>query len=96
VRVLPFQRRSFMVPPASLLLMLVLGSIGMATGSLLVLVPEDRISLSRGVWLCLMGLVFFVSLFDLLNHVALSTSVGHTFRKKYELTMAEVLDISNK
>lgn len=95
MRVLPFQRRSFMVPP-SLLLMSVLGSIGMATGSLLVLVPEDRISLARGVWLCLLGLVFFVSLFNLLNHVALRTSVGHMFRKKYELTLAEVLDISNK
>lgn len=90
------ERRSFMVPPASLLLISVLGSIGMATGSVLVLVPEDRISLARGVWLCLWGLVFFVSLFGLLNHVALRTSVGHTFRKKYELTLAEVLDISNK
>lgn len=96
MRVLPFQRRSFMVPPASLLLMSVLGSFGMATGSVLVLVPEDRISLARGVWLCLLGLVFFVSLFNLINHVALRTSVGHLFRKKYELTLAEVLDISNK
>lgn len=90
------ERRSFMVPPASLLLMSVLGSIGMATGSVLLLVPEDRISLARGVWLCLLGLVFFVSLFDLLNHFALRTPVGHMFQKKYELTLAEVLDISNK
>lgn len=96
MRVLPFQRPSFMVPPASLRVMLVLGSIGIATGSVLFLVPEERISLARGVCLCLLGLVFFVSLFDLLNHVALRTSVGHRFRKKYELTLAEVLDISNK
>ena len=61
MRVLPFQPRSFVVPPASLLLMSVLGSIGMATGSVLLLVPEDRISLARGVWLCLLGLVFFVA-----------------------------------
>lgn len=94
--VLPFQHRSNMVPPASLLLLTVLGSIGIATGSVVLLGPEDRISLTRGVWLSLLGLIFFVSLFDLLNHVALSTSVGHMFRKKYELTLAEVLDISNK
>jgi hypothetical protein len=85
-----------MVPPVSLLLMSVLGSFGMATGSVLLLVPEDRISVARGIWLCLLGLVFFVSLFDLFNHVALRTSVGHMYRKKYELTLAEVLDISNK
>jgi hypothetical protein len=84
-----------MVPPASLL-MSVLGSIGMAAGSVVLLEPEDRISLARGVWLSVLGLIFFVSLFDLLNHLALSTSVGHTFRKKYELTLAEVMDISNK
>ncbi|PSN38095.1 hypothetical protein C0J52_00857 [Blattella germanica] len=90
------ERRNSLVPPASLLLMSVLGSIGMAAGSVLILGPEDRISLTRGVWLSLLGLIFFVSLFDLLNHVALRTSVGHMFRKKYELTLAEVMDISNK
>ena len=94
--VLIFQRRSSMVPPASLLLVSVLGSLTMAAGSVLLLGPEDRISLTRGAWLSLLGLIFFVSLFDLLNHVALKTSVGHMFRKKYELTLAEVLDISNK
>lgn len=94
--VLPFQHQSSMVPPASLLLMSVLGSIGMAAGSVLLLGPEDRISLTRGVWLSLLGLIFFMSLFDLLNHVALSTSVGRMFQKKYELTLVEVLDISNK
>ncbi|XP_021921780.1 protein FAM57A [Zootermopsis nevadensis] len=90
------ERRSSMVTSASLLLMSVFGSIGMATGSVLLLGPEDRISLTRGAWLSLLGLIFFVSLFDLLNHVALSTSVGHMFQKKYELTLAEVMDISNK
>ncbi|XP_067014933.1 TLC domain-containing protein 3A isoform X2 [Anabrus simplex] len=90
------ERHYSTTPPASLLLVSVLGSIGMAAGSVLLLGPEDRISPARGAWLSLLGLVFFVSLFDLLNHVALRTSVGHMFRKKYELTLAEVLDISNK
>ncbi|KAJ9595331.1 hypothetical protein L9F63_027284, partial [Diploptera punctata] len=90
------ERRSSMATPASLLLMSVLGSIGIAAGSVLILGPEDRISLTRGAWLSVLGLIFFVSLFDLLNYVALRTSVGHMFRKKYELTLAEVLDISNK
>nr|CAD7445761.1 unnamed protein product [Timema bartmani] len=82
--------------PASFLLVSVLGSIGMAAGSVVILAPEDRISIARGAWLSLLGLVFFVSLFDLLNYVALRTHIGHMFRKKYELTLVEVLDISNK
>nr|CAD7574906.1 unnamed protein product [Timema californicum] len=81
--------------PASFLLVSVLGSIGMAAGSVVILAPEDRISIARGAWLSLLGLVFFVSLFDLLNYVALRTHIGHMFRKKYELTLVEVLDISN-
>nr|CAD7201181.1 unnamed protein product [Timema douglasi] len=82
--------------PASFLLVSVLGSLGMAAGSVVILAPEDRISIARGAWLSLLGLVFFVSLFDLLNYVALRTHIGHMFRKKYELTLVEVLDISNK
>ncbi|KAJ9581266.1 hypothetical protein L9F63_023538, partial [Diploptera punctata] len=65
------ERRSSMATPASLLLMSVLGSIGIAAGSVLILGPEDRISLTRGAWLSVLGLIFFVSLFDLLNYVAL-------------------------
>ncbi|XP_063220215.1 TLC domain-containing protein 3A [Bacillus rossius redtenbacheri] len=82
--------------PVSLLLVSVLGSLGMAAGSLILLGPEDRISVARGSWLALLGLVFFVSLYDLLNYVALRTRAGNIFRKKYELTLFEVLDISNK
>ncbi|GLH00299.1 Uncharacterized protein GBIM_06717 [Gryllus bimaculatus] len=82
--------------PASLLLVSVLGSLGTATGSVILLGPEERISVVRGAWLSLLGLIFFASLFDLLNYIALRTDFGHNFRKKYELTLSEVLDISNK
>lgn len=85
-----------MAPAGSLLLATVLGSLGTAAGSILVLNPEDRISVTRGVWLSLLGLVFFVSLYDLVNYIALRTSPGHRFQKKYQLTVFEVLDISNK
>lgn len=82
--------------PASLLLVSVLGSLATAAGTVVLLGPEERISVARGAWLSLLGLIFFASLFDLLNYVALRTDFGHNFRKKYELTLAEVLDISNK
>ncbi|CAG2057242.1 unnamed protein product [Timema podura] len=94
--VVGFLWKQSLLLPASFLLVSVLGSIGMAAGSVVILAPEDRISIARGAWLSLLGLVFFVSLFDLLNYVALRTHIGHMFRKKYELTLVEVLDISNK
>lgn len=92
----PEQQNNLKTPPASLLLVSVLGSFVLAAGSVILLAPEDRISVARGAWLSGLGLIFFVSLFDLLNHVALQTNMGHVFRKKYELTLYEVLDISNK
>ncbi|KAG8237946.1 hypothetical protein J437_LFUL016291 [Ladona fulva] len=69
-------RGGCMAPAGSLLLATVLGSLGTAAGSILVLNPEDRISVTRGVWLSLLGLVFFVSLYDLVNYIALRTSPG--------------------
>lgn len=81
--------------PVTLWFVAVMGSMITATGTVLV-DPEDYITLARGIWLSSLGLIFFVSLFNLLNYVALHTDFGHNFRKKYELTLAEVLDISNK
>ncbi|XP_077288128.1 ceramide synthase [Arctopsyche grandis] len=80
----------------SLLALSTIGSLTIATGSVLVLGPEDKISVPRGVLLLFLGFIFFLSLFDFLNHVALKTNSGLKIRKKYQLTMFDVLDISNK
>lgn len=79
-----------------LLLASVVGSLSVAGVSLLPLHPSDHIPIALGAWLSALGLVFFVSLFGLLNHVGLQTKVGQLCRKKYQLTIADVLDISNK
>lgn len=79
-----------------LLVVSVVGSLSVAGVSLLPLHPNDHIPIALGAWLSALGLVFFVSLFALLNHVGLQTKVGQRCRKKYQLTIGEVLDISNK
>lgn len=79
-----------------LLLLSNVGSLGIAGISLLPLHPNDHIPIALGAWLSVLGLVFFVSLFALLNHVGLQTKLGQRCRKKYQLTIGEVLDISNK
>lgn len=79
-----------------LLLASVVGSLSVAGMSLLPLHPSDHIPIALGAWLSSLGLVFFVSLFGLLNHVGLKTKLGQLCRKKYQLTIGDVLDISNK
>ncbi|CAH2093389.1 unnamed protein product [Euphydryas editha] len=55
-----------------------------------------RISVKRGGALTALGLVYFVTLFELINVAALFTGAGARFRHKYRLSCGEVLDISNK
>lgn len=74
----------------------VVGSLSVAGVSLLPLHPSDHIPIALGAWLSALGLVFFVSLFGLINHVGLKTKLGQLCRKKYQLTIGDVLDISNK
>jgi len=79
-----------------LLLTSVVSSLTLAGASLLPLHSDDHIPVTLGAWLSTLGLVFFVSLFTLLNHVALHTEAGHKLRKKYQLTLGDAMDISNK
>lgn len=57
---------------------------------------EARISLTRGVYLFFVGLIFFNASFYFINNVALRTSLGIKYKKKYHLNVMDVFDISNK
>ncbi|XP_045453947.1 TLC domain-containing protein 3A [Melitaea cinxia] len=78
------------------LITLNLGALLTAINLVIGLNPEDRISVKRGGALTALGLVYFVSLFELINAAALFTGAGARFRHKYRLSCGEVLDISNK
>ncbi|XP_060806647.1 TLC domain-containing protein 3A isoform X1 [Amyelois transitella] len=78
------------------LLLINLVSIFTAAKTVLVLNPEDRISVTRGAWLTALGFVFFMSMFELLNVCALYTGVGSRLRQRYRLGCGDVLDITNK
>ncbi|XP_052739135.1 TLC domain-containing protein 3A isoform X2 [Bicyclus anynana] len=67
-----------------------------AINLVLVLDPEDRISVRRGAVLTALGLVYFVSLFELINVAALLTGAGARWRRRHRLSCGDVLDISNK
>lgn len=54
--------------------------------------PSDKITPRRGCVLTLLGLVYFTTLFELLNTLALSSSL----RQKYRLSCGDVLDVTNK
>lgn len=69
-------------------------SIILAAAAVISLNPDDRISIKRGLLLTGLGFVFFLSTFELINHVALL--YGQGFRHKYKLSWGHVLDISNK
>ncbi|CAH2237151.1 jg11124 [Pararge aegeria aegeria] len=71
-------------------------SLAAAINLVIVLDPEDRISVRRGAALTALGLVYFVSLFELFNVAALLTGAGARFRRKHRLSCGDVLDISNK
>ncbi|XP_012287272.1 protein FAM57A [Orussus abietinus] len=72
------------------------GSLSMAVCTVAVLSPGDKIGLRRGACLSALGFIFFLSLFDFLNSVALRTRTGSRIRKKYHLKLSDVFDISNK
>ncbi|XP_075983387.1 ceramide synthase [Anticarsia gemmatalis] len=67
-----------------------------ATNLAIALNPEDKISVKRGGVLTALGFVYFMTLFELLNALALFTGAGARFRHKYRLSCGDVLDITNK
>ncbi|XP_063896692.1 ceramide synthase [Helicoverpa armigera] len=72
------------------------GSLAAATNLVISLNPEDKITAKRGGALTALGFVYFMTLFELLNALALSTGAGARFRHKYRLSCGDVLDITNK
>lgn len=58
--------------------------------------PDERISVPRGSALTVLGLVYFTSLFEILNVWALYTEAGSRIRHQYALSHGDVLDINNK
>ncbi|XP_035449014.1 TLC domain-containing protein 3A isoform X2 [Spodoptera frugiperda] len=72
------------------------GSLVAATNLVISLNPEDKITIKRGAALTALGFVYFMTLFELLNSLALSTGAGARFRHKYRLSCGDVLDITNK
>ncbi|XP_053617446.1 TLC domain-containing protein 3A [Plodia interpunctella] len=67
-----------------------------AANTVLVLNPEDRISVTRGASLTALGFVYFMTMFELLNVCALYTGVGGRLRQRHRLGAGDVLDITNK
>ncbi|XP_066149287.1 TLC domain-containing protein 3A isoform X1 [Euwallacea fornicatus] len=57
---------------------------------------EEHVSISKGFCLFASGLLFFPSLFLVLNNVQLHTQTGRKFVKSCKLCHSEVYDISNK
>uniref|UniRef100_A0A336MWS5 CSON008255 protein n=1 Tax=Culicoides sonorensis TaxID=179676 RepID=A0A336MWS5_CULSO len=72
------------------------GSMITATGSVYNLPSEARISFQKGLFLISLGFIYFTSLTTFFNKLMLETASGIKFRKKYQLSLYKVLDISNK
>ncbi|GLV36706.1 uncharacterized protein CBL_02459 [Carabus blaptoides fortunei] len=79
-----------------LLVLMMLASSVLGVCALAPMGAEERISIRRGMYLFGIGLVFFTSLFNFINHVAFRTHPGIKFRKKYRLSAFDIMDISNK
>ncbi|KAK6636414.1 hypothetical protein RUM43_010075 [Polyplax serrata] len=88
--------KALIMKAAPLLFGFVSGSLVVAYIILHPLHPEDRISLLQGISLISLGFIFFISLFDLCNHVMFHTQKGKKLALKYKLTLYDVMDISNK
>ncbi|KAF7269498.1 hypothetical protein GWI33_017493 [Rhynchophorus ferrugineus] len=57
---------------------------------------EEHITIQRGLWLFASGLLFFPSLFLILNNLQVHTHEGRKFVRAYKLNYSDVFDISNK
>ncbi|KAJ8710989.1 hypothetical protein PYW07_008231 [Mythimna separata] len=72
------------------------GSLAAATNMVISLHPEDKITIKRGLVLTVLGFIYFMTLFELLNALILSTGAGARMRHRYRLSCGDVLDITNK
>lgn len=75
---------------------LVSGSFVLAFGVVAKLDAEMRVSLPLAAFLVVLGSIFFVSSTSLFNKLMLGTNKGLQFIKHFNLSLSDVLDISNK
>lgn len=75
---------------------LVCSSFVLAFGFVAKLDPEKRVSLPLAGFLVTLGATFFVSSTSLFNKLMLGTNKGLKFIKHFNLSLSDVLDISNK
>lgn len=76
--------------------LLVVASFLLAFGAVSKHDSERRVSLPLGVFLVIAGTCFFVRVTQLLNKLMLCTSSGIKFVRRYNLSLSDCLDISNK
>lgn len=80
----------------SVLLFLVVSSLGMSVFTIKGLQWEDHISIPRGTMLFIYGLIFFTALYHALNYIFLHTSTGIRLANTYSLSKEFIMDINNK
>jgi hypothetical protein len=57
---------------------------------------ETRVSVQLGAFLACLGSVFFVAFTNLLNQLQLRTQAGLKFIKRFNLSISDCVDITNK
>lgn len=77
-------------------LLIVISSFSLAFGVVLKHEAETRVSITLGIFLTILGFIFFISMTKLINKILLSTTYGLEFIKKFQLSMSDCIDITNK
>lgn len=82
--------------PLAALVFFTIASLIVAIFSITSLEWSERISNERGVFLFVMGVVFFTCLFKAVNELCLKTAGGQKLMKRFKMTSTDIMDISNK
>ncbi|XP_048482474.1 TLC domain-containing protein 3A [Plutella xylostella] len=72
------------------------GSILLAVASVLQLRPDDRVTVCHGAFLSTLGVMFYLSLYWLVQDAVTTTPLGRRLVINYSLTRADVTEISHK
>lgn len=75
---------------------LVLSTFFLAFGVVAKQDPEAKVSKTLAAFLMMTGSVFFTKATNLLNKLLLSTNSGLKFVRRFNLSLSDCLDISNK
>ena len=74
----------------------ILSSFSLAFGSLWQLNTNDRVSVSRGIGLTSLGIIYWIALTNFFNKMMLGTKRGLELVKYFQLNLSDVLEITNK